>query len=239
MEVKWHTDEQRCRRAKIKRLTADDRDRMVRMRAVPDDFDNVQALHSPYGAVHGIGGTLSPGEDANPSYGNHMLRPLMVDVRRQEDAYLSPTGLTPSFGGIELSQSAGLSSSDMASPLSSVSNDRFSASGIQSAAPRTSNPHLSQQSSLESPSHLGRSGLRQGPPMHLRQSIPRSTSDALHSPQRTNLTWKSEAFDYSGYHGRNTASSVGSGHQPGYQTSQIRARCRQCLRWFRAIVLFW
>ncbi|POR39574.1 Homeobox-leucine zipper protein HDG11 [Tolypocladium paradoxum] len=101
------------RRAKIKRLTADDRDRMIRMRAVPDDFDNVQALHSPYGAVHGIGETLSPGEAANPSYGNHMVRPLMVDVRRQEDAYMSPTGLTPSFGGIELGQPGGMGSSDM------------------------------------------------------------------------------------------------------------------------------
>lgn len=204
------------------------------MRAVPDDFDNVQALHSPYGAVHGIGGTLSPGEAANPSYGNHMLRPLMVDVRRQEDAYMSPTSLTPSFGGIELGQSGGISSSDMVSPLSSVSNDRYSSGGLLSAASRTSNPHPSQQNSLESPSSLGRPGLRQGPPMHLREPMPRSTSDSLQSPLRTNMSWKSDSFDYSGYHGGNTSSSMADRHQSSYPTGQMGSAAGNALGGFES-----
>lgn len=41
------------RRAKIKRLNVDDRERMLQMRTVPEGFDNVRALHSPYGALHG------------------------------------------------------------------------------------------------------------------------------------------------------------------------------------------
>ncbi|KAM4056223.1 homeobox domain-containing protein [Hirsutella rhossiliensis] len=97
------------RRAKIKRLTADDRDRVVRMRAVPDGFDNVQALHSPYGAVHGLAISASPGDAVSAPYGGQMLRPLMVDVRRQEEAYVTSSALTPSFGGIELGQSGGMS----------------------------------------------------------------------------------------------------------------------------------
>lgn len=44
----------RCRRAKIKRLNEEDRDQVLRMRTVPEDFDNVQALHSPYGASRNI-----------------------------------------------------------------------------------------------------------------------------------------------------------------------------------------
>ena len=36
------------RRAKLKRLTSDDRERMLKSRALPDDFDMTQALHSPY-----------------------------------------------------------------------------------------------------------------------------------------------------------------------------------------------
>ncbi|KAL5628729.1 hypothetical protein BROUX41_002120 [Berkeleyomyces rouxiae] len=42
------------RRAKAKRLTADDRDRMIGMRAVPEGFDNLSALHSQYGAIHNL-----------------------------------------------------------------------------------------------------------------------------------------------------------------------------------------
>ena len=163
-----------------------------------------------------------------------MLRPLMVDIRRQEDAYMSPTGLTPSFGGIELGQSGGMSSSDMISPLSAVSNERYSAGGIHAAASRASNPHLSRPSSVESPSHLGRPALRQGPPMHLRESIPRSTSDALHSPLRTNTSWKSESFDYSSFHGGNTASSVANRHPSGYQSVQIGSTAGSALGGFES-----
>lgn len=36
------------RRAKLKRLTSDDRERMLKSRALPDDFDMTLALHSPY-----------------------------------------------------------------------------------------------------------------------------------------------------------------------------------------------
>ncbi|CAK7227409.1 hypothetical protein SBRCBS47491_006559 [Sporothrix bragantina] len=86
------------RRAKIKRLAADDRERMIKMRAVPDDFDNVQALHSPYGAVHGLGTPMASPVDysaaaaaaaAASSYSSHMMRPLMVDVQRADGANTS------------------------------------------------------------------------------------------------------------------------------------------------------
>ncbi|CAI4210496.1 unnamed protein product [Parascedosporium putredinis] len=115
------------RRAKIKRLTADDRDRMMKMRAVPDDFDNVGALHSPYGAVHGLGTPISsPVDFATPSYAEHMMRggPLMVDVRRAEgEDHMSPTGLSPAFGNIGFN-SGNMSNPDILSPLSPTANDR-------------------------------------------------------------------------------------------------------------------
>jgi hypothetical protein len=44
-----------CSRAKIKRLSVNEREQVIKMRAVPDGFDNVQALHAPYGAVHTVG----------------------------------------------------------------------------------------------------------------------------------------------------------------------------------------
>ncbi len=72
----------------------------VPLRAVPDDFDNVQALHSPYGAVHGLGTPItSPVDFGASGYADRMMRPLMVDVRRSDgDDHLSPTGLSPAFG---------------------------------------------------------------------------------------------------------------------------------------------
>ncbi|EFY84346.1 homeobox transcription factor, putative [Metarhizium acridum CQMa 102] len=71
------------RRAKMKRVTINDRERMIQMRAVPDNFDNLQALHSPYSAVNGIG--------ASPSN----LGPMVPPHRSAFD-----NGRIPSFGHI-------------------------------------------------------------------------------------------------------------------------------------------
>ncbi|KAL6856436.1 hypothetical protein J3F83DRAFT_395828 [Trichoderma novae-zelandiae] len=158
------------RRAKIKRLNADDRDRMIKMRAVPDDFDNVQALHSPYGAVHGLPMPLAAPVDFahHPSYQNHpIMRPLMVDVRRQEGTdHLSPTGLTPSFGSIGFHASSAANSSGVMSPLSPHSSDRYPPHG-------SGGPH----SSLEAHRH----GVRPHQAFNGRDSISRPRSESLQS----------------------------------------------------------
>ncbi|KAF4594988.1 homeobox domain-containing protein [Ophiocordyceps camponoti-floridani] len=188
------------RRAKIKRLTADDRERMVRMRAVPEGFDNVQALHSPYGAVHGLGMASA----AESPFGNHMLRPLMMDVRRQDEAYMSSSGLTPSFGAVELGPAGGMGSSDM---LSSMPNDRFAPLHAPS---RTGLGHTTSLESLTS-----KLGPRQ--PIQGRDPMPRMAPDALQSPLRGSLPWKSDSFDYSHY------PEAGPGterHRPVYNAGQ-------------------
>ena len=64
------------RRAKLKRLTSDDRQRMMQSRALPDDFDMTQALHSPFGAIQNVSSTsvtdtlspVSPAGDSPFSY---------------------------------------------------------------------------------------------------------------------------------------------------------------------------
>ncbi|OAA67666.1 Homeodomain-related protein [Cordyceps fumosorosea ARSEF 2679] len=95
------------RRAKIKRLNADDRERVVQMRAVPENFDNVQALHSPYGAVQAYDNSALPHPQHHIYGGQHHSRGLMVDVRRTEGEThaMQSTGLTPIFGGIGFGQS--------------------------------------------------------------------------------------------------------------------------------------
>jgi hypothetical protein len=219
------------RRAKIKRLTADDRERMMKMRAVPEDFDSLSALHSPYGAVHGLGTPItSPVDLGGSSYADHMMRPLMVDVRRHEgDEHLSPTGLSPGFGSIGFNPSAGLSTPDILSPISPTSTDRYGypnhlSNPPLSAGPRTSNP-FARQSSLDSGmqmhNHHSRQQIRPLQPLQLRETMTRSRSDSLQSPLRSSMSWKGDAIDYTTYHGGNSSPHIGGRQHGLYHQDQV------------------
>ncbi|KAK5627157.1 hypothetical protein RRF57_002872 [Xylaria bambusicola] len=203
------------RRAKIKRMTADDRDRMVKMRAVPDDFDNVQALHSPYGAVHALGTPIAPPVDfGSSSFTDHIMRPLLVDtMRRDSEDHLSPTGLSPAFGNIGFTPSGTMTSSDILSPLSPSSNERgYYSSHLSSplgGSSRASNP-FGRHNSLDAGSQLhsqSRQHIRPLQPLSLRETMSRSRSDNLQSPLRSSMSWKGDSIDYAGY--------SGSSHSPG------------------------
>jgi hypothetical protein len=215
------------RRAKIKRLTADDRERMIKMRAVPDDFDNVQALHSPYGAVHGLGAPMSsPIEFGTQQYGDAMLRPLMIDPRRPEgDEHMSPTSINPSsYGHMGFHPSGPMSSSDVMSPISPSSTDRYpygsQVSTPLSSAPRSANPFIGRHNSLDAAMHMNRQGYRPLQPLHLRDPMSRSRSEALQSPLRTSMSWKGESVDYTDMHHPSTSPTLSdrqsSLYQPGH-----------------------
>ncbi|KAL2135084.1 hypothetical protein VTI74DRAFT_9900 [Chaetomium olivicolor] len=218
------------RRAKIKRLTADDRERMLKMRAVPEDFDSLSALHSPYGAVHGLGAPMaSPVDLGGSSYADHMMRPLMVDVRRHDgEDHLSPTGLSPAFGSIGFTPSAALSTPDILSPISPTSTDRYGyASHLSSASlgagPRTSHP-FTRQTSLDSGmqlhGHHSRQQIRPLQPLQLRDTMTRSRSDTLQSPLRSSMSWKGDSIDYTTYHGGTSSPQIGSRQHGLYQPDQ-------------------
>lgn len=200
---------------------------MIKMRAVPDDFDNVQALHSPYGAVHGLGTPItSPVDFGGSSYADHMMRPLMVDVRRPEgDDHLSPTGLSPAFGSIGFNPSATLSSPDILSPLSPSSSDRYGYSSLSSplnAGTRTSNPFAPRalDTSMQQMHNHQRQGIRPLQPLQLRETMNRSRSDTLQSPLRSSMSWKGDSIDYTTYHG-GTSPQI-SGRSAGmYQQDQM------------------
>ncbi|KAK4155944.1 hypothetical protein C8A00DRAFT_13065 [Chaetomidium leptoderma] len=219
------------RRAKIKRLTADDRERMMKMRAVPEDFDSLSALHSPYGAVHGLGTPITSPVDLGPSpYGDHMMRPLMVDVRRHDgDEHLSPTGLSPAFGSIGFNHSGGLSTPDILSPISPTSTDRYGYPGhlstsSMSGGPRTSNPFARQpslDSGMQMHNHHSRQQIRPLQPLQLRETMTRSRSDTLQSPLRSSMSWKGDAIDYTTYHGGNQSPQIGGRQHSLYQQDQV------------------
>ncbi|KAK3308705.1 uncharacterized protein B0T15DRAFT_392829 [Chaetomium strumarium] len=223
------------RRAKIKRLTADDRERMMKMRAVPEDFDSLGALHSPYGAVHGLGTPLTSPVDLGASpYADHMMRPLMVDVRRHDgDDHLSPTGLSPAFGSIGFGPPAGLGTPDMLSPISPTSADHhrygypsYPSATSLGAGPRTSNPFARQasfDSGMGSYGQHARRQIRPLQPLQLRDTLTRSRSDTLQSPLRSSMSWKGEALDYTTYHGGNPSPQIGARHHSLYQQDPVGA----------------
>ncbi|WAO93901.1 Homeobox domain-containing protein [Fusarium falciforme] len=212
------------RRAKIKRLNADDRDRMIKMRAVPEGFDNVQALHSPYGAVHGMNTPLSaPGQFNTQSYAQHMMRPLIVDVRRTEASeHASPTSLTPGFGGLGYSPAGSMNSPSIVSPLSPASSDRYAYGGHFSApltaSPRTSHPF--GQHGLDAPIEINRPSPHPIQPPLLRDTMSRARSESSQSPLRSTMSWKGDTIDYS-YRGANTSPSLADRHTPLYQPAPI------------------
>ncbi len=201
---------------------------MIKMRAVPDDFDNVGALHSPYGAVHPLGTPItSPVDFGAASYGDPMIRPIMVDVRRPEgDDHMSPTGLTPGFNGIGFNPST-MSNPDILSPLSPTSNDRYGYSSHMSTSlgsgARSSNPYA-RQSSLDTgmQMHHQRQPIRPLQPLQLRETMSRSRSDNLQSPLRSSMSWKGDSIDYTTYHhGGNGSPQLGTRPHPLYPAESM------------------
>jgi hypothetical protein len=211
-------------RAKIKRLTADDRERMMKMRAVPDDFDNVRALHSPYGAVRGIDTPMQSPVNFVPNFTDHMMRPLMVDTMRRNDNddHMSPAGLSPAFGHVGFAQGISVGTPDVLSPLSLNSTDRYYPSHLSSplsAGSRSSNPSDRQNSYQKlSPS---RQHIRPLQPLQLRETISRSKSESIQSPLRSSMSWKGETLDYGNYQTGQPSPQLSSRQQSVYQPDQM------------------
>lgn len=199
----------------------------MKMRAVPDDFDNVQALHSPYGAVHGIGTPLVSPVDYASSYADHNLtRPLVVDTisrRHENDEHLSPTGISPAFGNVGFSPAGSMSTPDLLSPLSIAPTDRYYSShlsGPLSAGPRSANPFSRQSSDGYQIRPQARHQPRPLQPLSLRETISRSRSESLQSPLRSSMSWKGNSLDYTDYSGGPSSPSLTGRQQSTYQQDQ-------------------
>jgi len=175
------------RRAKLKRLTSDDRERMMRSRALPEDFDMTQALHSPFGSTHGLGTPLtSPGSYAPGFPEGNMMRPLSIDTLRRGpmESHISPTGISPAFGGFTFTPPQ--SATDTLSPVSTHEGSPF---GFPSApldsSPRTSNPFsmsISASSAYAAHHSIPRLSIHA-------DRIVRSRAESLSSPLRASMSY--------------------------------------------------
>ncbi|KAF2803733.1 uncharacterized protein BDZ99DRAFT_161421 [Mytilinidion resinicola] len=183
------------RRAKLKRLTTDDRERMMRSRALPDDFDMAQALHSPFGTTHGMGTPLASPGSYTPSFpeGN-MMRSLSIDtLRRMPDgSHISPTGISPAFGGFAFTPPQ--SATENISPVSTGHENSFGYASAQfDGSPRRSNPFIGTMSMSTSPAYAAHPNI---PRLQLHADrVSRTRAESLSSPLRASMTYSNAGND--------------------------------------------
>ncbi|OAX85594.1 hypothetical protein ACJ72_00008 [Emergomyces africanus] len=137
------------RRAKMKRLTSDNREKVLILRALPDNFDIAQTNHS-YGSGHQSVDALSSAINYfnHPQEGRDILSPLMIDVigrPSDEDYATSPLSPSSTCGGYFPSPgSASASGSEPEIPPKIIGSDQAalyaSFSNPQPSAPRYMSP---------------------------------------------------------------------------------------------------
>lgn len=175
----------------MKRLTVDDQERMLKSRALPEDFDMSQALHSPYGGQSIMGTPMASPISYAPSYGDApYIRPLMMDnIRRpsDDDSTTSPLSLHSAYGSNFYTPPG----SDNVSPISTTSDRHFGTLSSNQASPRSGNPFL-RSSSFSSGGYQH----HQIPRLQLQDRVNRSRAESLQSPLRSSITYSSNSMDY-------------------------------------------
>ncbi|KAL2377512.1 hypothetical protein RJZ90_006687 [Blastomyces dermatitidis] len=184
------------RRAKLKRLTNDDRERVLISKALADGFDIARSIHSPYGSWHQSSHTLaSPGSylNANQEGGEEdILTPLIVDIvgrLSDEDYAISPLSASSNYdsyfpspasasaSGSELDMPPITIGSDIASHCPSFSNPQTSS--FQYMSPCTSPGSFSHSTSQTSHHHI--QAMEQ-------QDTTRQRAGSLRSPPRASIS---------------------------------------------------
>ncbi|KAK3071048.1 hypothetical protein LTR53_009358 [Teratosphaeriaceae sp. CCFEE 6253] len=214
------------RRAKLKRLTTDDRERMLRSRALPADFDMTQALHAPFGAQPPpTVGTPMPSPGAYGPLGEvGGMRPLTLDTMRRGPEFepyaphhfASPTGITPALGAFAFTP-----------PQSAT--DTLSPASITSAA---SNYSFAQESPRRFPfpiplgTHAGY-GAQQHPHvprLHLHDRFSRPGGESAGSPLRTSMSYAGLGAHAQSQPPPQERSSSLSEHSSGFQDRPLQHR---------------
>ena len=170
----------------------------MKSRALPEDFDMTQTLHSPFGNVaHPYSTPLaSPAAYTSTFVEGGMIRPLLVDgLRRQseDDATISPISMGSTFGSY-YTPPGSIPASENLSPISPVS-ERFNSmsSSISQPSPRGTNPFLRSNSFsalYHAPQHV--------PKLHSHERVSRTRAESLASPLRSSMSYTGNASDYGG-----------------------------------------
>lgn len=145
-----------------------------------------QALHTPFGTAHGIGTPLaSPAAFSQGFPEGAMMRPLSIDTLRRatRDSHMSPTGISPAFGGFAFTPPQ--SATDSLSPVSAHDSPFGFPPAPLDRSPRTSNPFsipVSTPTSYSSQHSVPRLTLHA-------DRITRTRAESLNSPLRTSMSY--------------------------------------------------
>ncbi|TKA77853.1 hypothetical protein B0A55_05165 [Friedmanniomyces simplex] len=178
------------RRAKLKRLTTDDRERMLRSRVLPADFDMTQALHAPFGSQppQNVGTPMASPGTYGPLGEAGGVRPLTLDTLRRvpeyepygQHQYVSPTGITPALGAFAFTPPQ--SATDTISPASVTSAASNYTFQTQESPRRFPFPlSMSAHSGYAAPQHM--------PRLHMHDRFNRPIGESAGSPLRTSMSY--------------------------------------------------
>lgn len=159
----------------------------MRSRQLPEDFDMTTALHSPFANSHGLGTPLTSPGSYQPGFpGDGMMRPLTIDtLRRGPMDSMSPTGISPAFGGFTFTPPQ--SATDTLSPVSNGhdgSHFGFPPSHLE-GSPRRSNPFSMSLSSA--PTYAAHNSIPR------LDRISRSRAESLSTPLRASMSYNGES----------------------------------------------
>ena len=202
----------------------------MRSRALPDDFDMTQALHSPFGTTHGIGTPLTSPGSYSPGFPERdMARQLSTDTIRRlpEGTHLSPTSISPAFGGFAFPPPQ--SANDTLSPApTGAENSSFGyPSGALDGSPRRSNPFIGSMPMSSNPGYASHLGI---PRLQLHSDrIARTRAESLSSPLRASMSYTNNGNDdnlngvndHSGQQMDNSQMSGDQGPQRSFSSSML------------------
>lgn len=214
------------RRAKLKRLTTDDRERILRSRALPEHFDTTQALHSPFGAPPPPMGAPVSGIGGYPHYvDNGGIRPLTLDtLRRVPDyeqygqQYAGVSGVSPALGAFAFTPPQSASEHLSPNPATSGMSPFVLQQQQQHGA---YDPSRRPPIGLPGATQAGYTPQHQTPRLPIHDRFARTLSEAAGSPLRTSVSYStlgSTSQSAQQYPGRATSYSEHSayGHQRPY-----------------------
>ncbi|KAK6347737.1 hypothetical protein TWF718_005570 [Orbilia javanica] len=180
------------RRAKLKRMSSDDRDRMMRSRALPDEFPLLQTLHS-YGSSKLTEAQTSPVE-TYPSKPSDM-KPLGYQTIQRHvapDVAGGGTPHNPTYASLPFSSPRPLVG--LPSPISAVSGERSSFPFLSTPI----GPKQTRGNPFSSPP--SREGFRtQHQQISQQASIPRTFSDLANLPESQPHTYSPPALNSEGF----------------------------------------
>lgn len=175
------------RRAKLKRMSSDDRERMMKSRALPEEFPILQTLHT-YGSGRMMGTPIASPTEYSPTtnMGYGRTDPLRRRHLGEEDVVVSPT--TPGFAGLSLRPQLLLVNY---CPLSLLLGSVRRIFGYMTA------PLGPQQRG--NPFSRPTDPFRTSVPRLQLQDIPRSMSESASSPLRSSTPYSANTIDHGEY----------------------------------------